>query len=148
MKLNQAVIAVVVASSVGISAVHAQVSSAPVPDTVGKIDMVYVEVARGLLIDKKLVRERHQEGLVAVADVLMPRHSAEPQLMVRLMPRSKVETGDLVTVQQAQPDWRMSAVSRTDPLPYELAPIAEFKAAKDTLEAMMFVRHPLAMRAP
>ncbi len=147
MKINQAVIAVIVVASAGISSAHAQVSNAPAPDTVGKVDTVYVEVARGLLIEKKLVRERHQEGLTVVADVVMSRNSPDPQVTVRLVPKSKIETGDLVAIQPAASDWRMPTVAHTDSLPYELAPIAEFKAGKDTLEAMLFVRHPLALNA-
>jgi hypothetical protein len=130
-------------AAASVSAAQAQETLTTPSKAVGKVRTVYVEAARGLLIEKKLVGDRHPGARVAEVD--MARNSSVPQAYVRLPGKDGTENGDLVTVRFDAGVSEGRLLVRDDAQFYETAHLAELKAKHDTLEAMMFSRHPLAL---
>jgi len=106
---------------------------------VGKVHTVFVEVARGLLIERKLVGNRMPGE--QVIEIGMSRTSATPEMYLRAPASAAIEAGDLVVVHP-----NAGALVRDDAHFYEIPYLAEIKAKHDTLEALLFMRHPLATR--
>ncbi len=142
MKINHLVVAV--AMSAGSVLAHADDSRTANAAVVGKVQTVYVEVARGFLVEKKLVGER-TPGTVVV-EVAMSRDAVVPQVYVRTTPKAAIEDGDLVAVRSGASVGEVR-LARDDAQFYETSFVAELKAKHDTLEAMAFMRHPLALSA-
>jgi hypothetical protein len=144
MKRTQLIVAVTAMwTAASLSTVHAADTGGAPPKAVGKVRTVYVEAARGLLIEKKLVGDRHPGARIAEVD--MARNSIVPQAYVRLSGNDGTENGDLVTVRFDAGVSEGRLLMRDDAHFYETAHLAALKAKHDTLEAMMFSRHPLAL---
>lgn len=141
-RIQLVVAATAIWTAASLSAAQAADAQPSPRKAVGKVRTVYVEAARGLLIEKKLVDKRHPGAQIAEVD--MARHAPVPQVYVRLSGNDGTEAGDLVMVRfdAGADEGRM--LVRDDAQFYETTHLAELKAKHDTLEAMMFVRHPLA----
>ena len=132
MKLNAMIAGLVMAGSVVSATAYAD--GEPASDTIGKVSRVYVAEARGLYVEKKLMR--HTAGKDIWADVRSAAVVASDATgdMFKVPADMAIERGDLVATQAGD-----SSAHTLDPnLMATPNKITRLVAPHDSLTAMMF----------